>query len=553
MKKIIFTLTIFIVTVAILKSQTLNYYYGNLHAHSSYSDGNKDSSTSLLTKPIQDFNYAKNSQNIDFYGISDHNHLNAGMVSKANYRQGIRDARAATVNGSFVALYGMEFGIISTGGHALIYGYDSLLIGWDNGLFDTYNSQYNYGTLWKTINKKPSSFAYLAHPTNSDYDSIYYKTYNASYDSAIIGSAFRSGPAFSTNSTYSNPATSTYITQFNNALKRGYHIGIGLDHDTHNSVFGRQSAGRLVIMAPALTQNDLFNSLKSMRFYGSDDWNAKVNFTVNGQVMGSVLSHAGTATISVTATDPDGESIANMNLFYGVPGSGSNPLTLTSNTGSNTLTFTHNLANNTKYYYYFKINQTDGDVIYTSPIWYNRNDTINIYPPVCTFSLSSALVCPFQPISLTDNSTNTPTSWFWSMPGATPSTSTLQNPVLNYNTSGTKNITLITSNASGSSAPVTKTITVNTCTQIQEDETENNVFTIYPNPANSSVSILFNNEFGNYNVKLVDILGKELVMKNNQKTISSIDLKDINEGIYFVIITDSNNNSYSKHIVVSRN
>ena len=153
MKKIIFTLTIFIVTVAILKSQTLNYYYGNLHAHSSYSDGNKDSSTSLLTKPIQDFNYAKNSQNIDFYGISDHNHLNAGMVSKANYRQGIRDARAATVNGSFVALYGMEFGIISTGGHALIYGYDSLLIGWDNGLFDTYNSQYNYGTLWKTDRK----------------------------------------------------------------------------------------------------------------------------------------------------------------------------------------------------------------------------------------------------------------------------------------------------------------------------------------------------------------------------------------------------------------
>ena len=107
MKKHILTITFFIATLAILKSQTLNYYYGNLHAHSSYSDGNKDSATSLLTKPIQDFNYAKNSQNIDFYGISEHNHSGAGMYSRTLYRNGYRDAQAATIDGSFVALYGM--------------------------------------------------------------------------------------------------------------------------------------------------------------------------------------------------------------------------------------------------------------------------------------------------------------------------------------------------------------------------------------------------------------------------------------------------------------
>jgi PKD repeat protein len=551
MKKYILSITFFIATLAILKSQTLNYYYGNLHAHTSYSDGNKDSATSLLTKPIQGFNYAKNSQHIDFYGISEHNHLNAGLYSPSLYHQGMRDAKAATIDGSFVALYGMEYGVIANGGHVLVYGYDSLLIGWDNSDFDVFNSEFNYATLWKTLNKKSNSFACFAHPTNSDYDSIYYKTYNAAFDSAIVGTPFRSGPAFSTNTTYSNPSTSTYISQYNLALKKGYHVGIGLDHDTHNSVFGRQTMGRLVIMAPALTQNDLFNSMKSMRFYGSDDWNAKVNFTVNGQVMGSVFTHSGTATASVTVTDPDGESTSNITLFYGVPGSGAVPVTLSSSTGLNTLTFTHNLANNTTYYYYLKINQTDGDVIYTSPIWYTRNDAINVYPPVSTFSTSSSMVCPFQAVSLTDNSTNTPTSWFWSMPGAIPSTSTLQNPVINYNTSGTKNITLITTNASGSSAPITKTITVNTCTQIQETKTANDVFTVYPNPANNLVSILFNNDLANYSVKLVDILGKEIVIRNNQKTNSSIDLKDLNEGIYFIIITDSNNNSFSKHIVVN--
>jgi len=44
-----------------------NYYFGNLHAHSSYSDGNKDSPN--LT-PADDYSYAQNAQCLDFLGIS---------------------------------------------------------------------------------------------------------------------------------------------------------------------------------------------------------------------------------------------------------------------------------------------------------------------------------------------------------------------------------------------------------------------------------------------------------------------------------------------------
>ena len=174
MKKLAFISAILILFSTLVNSQTLNYYYGNLHAHSSYSDGNKDSTASSLTTPFQDFNYAKNSQHIDFYGISEHNHLNAGLTSPLHYHQGIRDAKNASTN-NFLALYGMEYGVISNGGHVLVYGFDSLLIGWDNGDFDVFNSEYNYATLWKTINKKPSAFAMFAHPANTDYDSIYFK------------------------------------------------------------------------------------------------------------------------------------------------------------------------------------------------------------------------------------------------------------------------------------------------------------------------------------------------------------------------------------------
>ncbi|MCX6293447.1 MAG: hypothetical protein NT127_04030, partial [Sphingobacteriales bacterium] len=57
-------------------SGVYNYYYGNLHAHSSYSDGNKDSTAFT---PANDYAYAKNSLGMDFLGISEHNHAGAGM------------------------------------------------------------------------------------------------------------------------------------------------------------------------------------------------------------------------------------------------------------------------------------------------------------------------------------------------------------------------------------------------------------------------------------------------------------------------------------------
>jgi len=81
-------------------------------------------------------------------------------------------------------------------------------------------------------------------------------------------------------------------------------------------------------------------------------------------------------------------------------------------------------------------------------------------PPVANFTASS-MDCAGHAIILTDNSTNTPTSWNWTMTGGTPASSTLQNPSVTYSTAGTHTVTLISTNSSGASAPVSNTITVN--------------------------------------------------------------------------------------------
>ena len=81
-------------------------------------------------------------------------------------------------------------------------------------------------------------------------------------------------------------------------------------------------------------------------------------------------------------------------------------------------------------------------------------------PPVASFTASSSN-CAGQAIPVTDNSTNTPTSWNWTLTGGTPATSTLQSPSITYNTAGTYTVTLVSSNSSGVSSPVSQTITIN--------------------------------------------------------------------------------------------
>lgn len=89
--------------------------------------------------------------------------------------------------------------------------------------------------------------------------------------------------------------------------------------------------------------------------------------------------------------------------------------------------------------------------------------------PVSRFTVPSA-GCVGQPIQLFDASYNMTTGWSWVMGGGSPSSSTVQNPIVTYNSTGVKSISMVASNSFGNGALYTKTIT------------------IYPNPSISVTS-----------------------------------------------------------------
>lgn len=73
--------------------------------------------------------------------------------------------------------------------------------------------------------------------------------------------------------------------------------------------------------------------------------------------------------------------------------------------------------------------------------------------PKADFSSNKQVVCVNQSVNYTDISNiSAPTSWSWTFPGGTPSTSSVQNPTVSYSAPGTYSVLLTASNANGSTS-----------------------------------------------------------------------------------------------------
>jgi hypothetical protein len=360
-------------------TQTYNYYFGNTHSHSWYSDGNADKIPASYPLPVaKSIEYGRTqTNNFNWLAITDHNHNEGLRMTLPYWRSGVVEADTANKDGIFVGMYGMEWGTISGGGHVLVLGTDKL-IGWNPGVYDVYVAKSDYTNLWR-ITDSLNAFCYLAHPNTSDFGNLAGNAYNAAYDKIIQGVAVKSGPAFSTNTTQTDPSTGNYESYYHSLLRKGYHVAPSSDQDNHNTNFGMSNQQRTVVLAPSLTRANILNGLRNRNAYASEDNNMRVKFEVGTHIMGNIFSSTSPFVINVKVSDATpGDVVSRIEIRYGVPGSGLNPTVLASATNVDSLIYNANQLVGSTYYYYVYVLQVDGHKVWTAPMWITAEEFLAV-------------------------------------------------------------------------------------------------------------------------------------------------------------------------------
>ncbi len=531
-----------------------NLYFGNLHSHSDYSDGDIDNVCNGLNSAYCCYDIGNTALNFDFMGISDHNHNEGPVMTPAKYASGVLEATVYTAaNNDFVALFGMEWGTISTGGHVGIYGVDQL-IGWNTSNYDIYCAKGDYATLFGIVNATPNAFATLCHPNNTDFDNIAGTPYNSAFDNAIVGVALKNGPYNSTNTTYTDPAAGNNANYYKTLLSKGYKLGPTVDLDNHNSAtMGKSSEGRTVILATSLSKASLVDAMLNMRFYATEDFNLNISFTVNTVYpMGSIVTQTTAPVFDIIASDPDGESISTIRIWYGIPGSNVAPAILTTVTNSSTHNYVHTFITGS-YYYFTEIIQADGNISWSSPIWYTK--------------LTSPL--PIELLSFTGRATPKGNLLEWS------TATELNNDyfTLERSKNGTEFEELVKIAGAGSSlsqldynyTDATAPIGINYYRLKQTDydgsfsfsriisirtEKQGGAFSIYPNPSTGIFYITFENANDPVTITVFDTEGR--IISVDQKWVSEtlqVQFPEAAAGIYtFRLVTG--NEVYARKLVV---
>ena len=390
-----------------------NFYYGSTHAHSNFSDGGQPTTScssgaaygSGNYRPTDVFDYARNVAGVDFWLINEHNHLindavatNLPPTTEAKVRQRYQDGRAAaaaaTIDDAFVALYGMEWGVLTNPdqGHVTLIE-TPVLFGWEtctgcNGpsaectpgtdcYFDVFTPKRNgYLSMYRRSVEHPSPvgpLGILAHPATGQFDNY---AFDANADATLQGIAVRSGLAFSTTESCAdaNVGATDYSPFWRDALNRGFHLGPIADHDSHCVNYGQGIPTRTVYLipngsAPILTKTNILLAHKARHFFATEDPNAQLVFATGdgSHVMGDIFNAAGSLTLRGAVYDPNGDAVQTIELWRGQIGGGALTAPYRSFAGSS-FSLSENPGTGTWYYFVHAV-QADGHDLWSSPMW----------------------------------------------------------------------------------------------------------------------------------------------------------------------------------------
>jgi hypothetical protein len=370
---------------------TLPYtvYYGNLHSQSNHSDGGGALDTckgaqepqSAPFGPDTAFDYAR-AHGLDLLMVSEHNHMYDGSdgtnadadpaKSKGLYQAGLQIARDANAaHPEFLALYGMEWGVINNGGHLNIFNSDELL-GWESNaegelLADTRTARSDYAALY-TLMAQRGLVGQFNHPSAGGQFVVNGKAlgYSADGDAAMALCEVLNSSAFSTKGDESETRRSNYEQACNALLEAGYHVAFSSDQDNHCANWGMSYTNRTAVLIPngvPLTRASFIDALRARRVFATMDRDAQLVLTANGHLMGERFDNAGALALKVLYAGAPGRSAASVTIVEGVPGRNGTVSVLSAQAETSVTPAPG------AHFYYAKVTQDDGRVLWSAPVW----------------------------------------------------------------------------------------------------------------------------------------------------------------------------------------
>ena len=369
---------------------TFQRYFGQLHSHTQYSDG-----AGSLESALDYVKKLPESANVDFVAFTDHSNYfdKSGaanpegalydMSQATEYSQetwkAYKDAVAAfnTENaGSMVAIAGFEMTWSGGPGHINTFNTPGI-VSRNNTTLNNKTKDAGLQAYYKLLSQTEGvdSISQFNHPGTTFGNFIDFGYWDAVVDTRMYMVEVGNGEGQIGAGGY-YPSYEQYIM----ALDKGWHVAPTNNQDNHKGRWGNANDARDVILTDDFSESGIYAALRARRMYATEDKNLELDYTVNGNMMGSIIDVPEKLNFEISFNDPDRtDSIAKVEL---VVNSGKVAYTWDSAADLTKGSVSVELA--PEYTYYFvRVTEADGDLAVTAPVWVGESLKLGISKAEC--------------------------------------------------------------------------------------------------------------------------------------------------------------------------
>ena len=369
---------------------TFQRYFGQLHSHTQYSDG-----AGSLESALAYVKALPESANVDFVAFTDHSNYfdKSGaanpegalydMTKATEYSQqtwkSYKDAVAAfnTENaGSMVAIAGFEMTWSGGPGHINTFNTPGI-VSRNNTTLNNKTKDAGLQAYYKLLSQTEgaNSISQFNHPGTTFGNFIDFGYWDAVVDTRMYMVEVGNGEGQIGAGGY-YPSYEQYIM----ALDKGWHVAPTNNQDNHKGRWGNANDARDVILTDDFSEDGIYAALRARRMYATEDKNLDLDYTVNGNMMGSIIDVPEKLTFEISFNDPDRtDSIAKVELVVN-----SGKVAYTWDSAADLAKGSVSVELAPEYTYYFvRVTEGDGDLAVTAPVWVGESLKLGISKAEC--------------------------------------------------------------------------------------------------------------------------------------------------------------------------